>query len=114
MGEQCLDGFFRHGDKLGMHLVAGDGLRLHGPEGARTHVQCHLGGADPSLPETLHYRGREVEPRRGSCHGAFNTGVYRLVGLIVLRLGGAVEVGRDGQLSRYLQQLGEGVSLIIP
>ena len=62
-----------------MEDVILDPLGLDRPEGADPDVQGDLGYGNAPAGEAFEHIGREVESRRGSGHGAGDSGVERLV-----------------------------------
>ena len=103
-----------HADVFGVHLVAFDFLALHGLESAGADVERHFLAVDAAAVEGLKHVAGEMEPGRGSGNGAFYLGIDRLVGGLVALLGGAVQIGRNGQLAHGLEYLGEGDGGVVP
>ena len=96
-----------HDDGFGVHGVFADGVGGHRLEGARAHVERHLVEQDALLAQLGDERLGEVEACRGGGHRAV---VAREDGLVAVAVGGfgfAVQVGRQRNLARRLQDRGE-------
>ena len=97
-------------DGFDVHLVFADGVGADGFEGAGADVEGDVFGLDALGFQMVEYLGGEVETCRGGCHGAVVVGVDGLVAGGVGGFGFAVEVGRQGDDSGGLDDLGEGGS----
>ena len=76
--------------------------RLKRPE---THVKCDLAGLDTALAQRLESSFREVESCRGGSDRASNLGIDRLVGLAILCLIGASNVGRQRNMPQAVDRI---------
>ena len=79
MGQQTFDGVERHGDPLGVHLVAGDLFAFHRFESTGSDVQCEFVALYAVTVECLQHSFREVQTGCGSCHRSFDFGIDSLV-----------------------------------
>ena len=103
-----------HGHPLGVHRVAANFLALHRLECSRAHMEGDFVALDTAFVELPQHFGREMQAGGGSGHRPLDLGVDGLVSLQVLLLGGAVQVGRDGQFADGIEHLGKGDIVGIP
>ena len=97
-----------------MHLVPLNLLALHGLEGSGTHVQRQFLQVHSLRTQGVEHTGREMQAGGGCGHGPLYLGVNGLVGRLVALLRFAVQVGRDGQLTKHFEDVGKGHFGIVP
>ena len=69
-----------------MHLVALNGILLHGPEGAESYMECYVSNLYTHCLHTLQKLRSEVKSGGGGGGAAVDLGVDGLVALPVLQL----------------------------
>ena len=90
---------------LTVHLVVGDLILLHRPEGAKTHVQRHITDVHAHfLQPCQEFRGKVQSCRRGR-RRSVDLGIYGLVALAVLQF--FLDIGRQRHLAQTVEHLQE-------
>ena len=114
VSQQSLDGMTMHGDILRMHGMLTNRTALHGAERSGTDMQGDFFAFNTMRINITQYPFRKMQPCRRSSHAAFNLGIYRLIGRLVALLCLAVQVGRDGQFTQHIENVGKVDVGIVP
>ena len=108
MIEKLGDGLAAHTDIFGVHLVALHLLTLDGLEGASTHMEGEFLTLDTVGVKIGQHLRREVKSGRRSRHATLDLRVDGLVSGLVALLRFTVKIGRNGQFTHDIDDLGEG------
>ena len=103
-----------HADILSVHLMPLNLRTLDGLERPRTNVKRHLCALKTAIIQPLQHTLREVETSRRSRYTTLYLRIYCLVRRLVTLLRLPVQVRRDGQFARCVEQFGKSHVPTVP
>ena len=104
----------RDGDVFRMHFMPFYFFTFHRFEGSGSHMECQLFQFYSFIAQCVQYAWGEMQSRCRGSHRTFDFGIDSLVSLLVTFLGFPVQVGRDGQFTEDLENVGKSHFRIIP
>ena len=105
--EEFGDGLSSHADVFSMHLMPLHLLALDWLERTSTHMEGEFLALYTMSIEIGQYLWREVQTCRWGCHTTFNFRVDGLVGRLIAILCLTIQIGRNGQLTHDIKNLGK-------
>ena len=108
VGNQPFYGVTTYGDILRMHRMFANGLTLHRAERTGTHMQGELFPLNAMGIQVGKYLFREMETCRRGCHTSLDFRIYGLVSGLVALLCLTIQIGRNRQFARRVDNLSKG------
>ena len=101
---EFLDGLTSHSNVFGVHIVITNFFTFHRFEGACTYMESKFFTVNASLIKGIQNTFSEMKSCGGSCHGALDLRIDRLICRLITLLCLTIQIGGNGELAHSIKQ----------